>query len=51
MIDNAISDGDFPPNLMPIGPFIFSNSISLKPASINLEHLFSCVFLLPRAPI
>ena len=30
---------------------LFSNSISLKPASINLEHLFSCVFLLPRAPI
>ena len=37
----TISDGDFPPNLIPIGPFINLISSFLKPDSISLKHLCS----------
>jgi len=50
-IDKAISGADFPPILIPIGPCIELISLSLNPKSFNLLHLFSWVFLLPRAPI
>jgi len=51
MIDNAISGAERPPSFIPIGPKILLISPSLNPASFNLLHLFSCVFLLPRAPM
>ena len=44
IIDNAISEEDFPPSLIPIGPCILEISFSAKPNSLSLSHLLIWVF-------